>query len=50
MEIRQAADSLDEVLEPLQQARWRILEEQMERRKLDLLMRARQNNRARGMR
>jgi hypothetical protein len=47
-EIRQASDSLDEVLEPLQQARWRILEEQMERRKLDLLMRARQNNRGRG--
>ena len=50
LEIRQAADSLDEILEPLQQARWRILEEQMERRKLDLLMRARQNNRARGPR
>jgi hypothetical protein len=49
-EIRQAADALDEVLEPLQQARWRILEEQMERRKLDLLMRARQNNRGRGAR
>jgi hypothetical protein len=48
VEIRQAADALDEVLEPLQQARWRILEEQMERRKLDLLMRARQNNRGRG--
>jgi hypothetical protein len=49
--IREAADSLDEVLDPLQQARWRILEEQMERRKLDLLMRARQNNRAaRGLR
>jgi hypothetical protein len=47
-EIRRAADSLDEVLEPLQQARWRILEEQMERRKLDLLLRARQNNRGRG--
>jgi hypothetical protein len=50
VEVRQAADSLDEVLEPLQQARWRILEEQMERRKLDLLMRARQNNRGRGAR
>jgi hypothetical protein len=44
--IRQAADSLDEVLDPLQQARWRVLEDQLERRKLDLLMRARQNNRA----
>ena len=33
VEIRQAADSLDEVLEPLQQARWRVLEEQMERQK-----------------
>jgi hypothetical protein len=50
VEIRDAADRLDEVLEPLQQARWRILEEQMERRKLDLLMRARQNNRGRGLR
>jgi hypothetical protein len=50
-DIRQAAEALDEVLEPIQQARWRILEEQMERRKLDLLMRARQNNRAaRGLR
>jgi hypothetical protein len=46
VEIRQAADSLDEVLDPLQQARWRVLEDQLERRKLDLLMRARQNNRA----
>jgi hypothetical protein len=50
VEIREASDSLDEVLEPMQQARWRILEEQMERRKLDLLMRARQNNRGRGLR
>jgi hypothetical protein len=49
--IRQPADALDEVLEPIRQARWRVLEEQMERRKLDLLMRARQNNRAaRGLR
>ncbi len=46
-EVMQAADSLDEILDPLQQAKLRILEEQMERRKLELLMRARQGNRGR---
>ena len=43
----QAADRLDEVLEPVQQARLRVFEEQMERRKLELLVRARQAVRAR---
>ena len=40
-----AGDSLDEVLKPLQQARFRIFEEMMEQRKVDLLMRARQGAR-----
>jgi Spy/CpxP family protein refolding chaperone len=41
-EMRKAYDDLDEVLEPVQQARFRLFEEQVERRKIDLLMRARQ--------
>jgi hypothetical protein len=42
IESRKASDSLDEVITPHQQARFRIFEENIERRKLDLLMRARQ--------
>lgn len=49
-EVRRAADDLDDVLEPVQRARLRIFQEQMERRQLDLLMRARQAARARGVR
>lgn len=49
-EAAQAVDSLDEVLEPAQRARLRIFEEQMERRKLELLMRARQGARGRALR
>src|SRR5438105_5024329 len=45
-DIRQAADGVDQVLDLRQQARFRLFEEQMERRKLDLMMRARQANRA----
>jgi hypothetical protein len=41
-ELRRAYDSIDEVLDVPQQARFRIFEETIERRKLDLLMRARQ--------
>jgi Spy/CpxP family protein refolding chaperone len=41
-EIRQAYDALDEVLDARQQARFRIFEEQIEQRKLDLLVRARE--------
>jgi hypothetical protein len=41
-ELRQAYDALDEVLDPRQQARFRLFEEQIELRKLDLMMRARQ--------
>jgi hypothetical protein len=42
-ELRRAYAALDEVLEVRQQARFRVFEEQIERRKLELLMRARQN-------
>jgi len=44
-EIRQGLDGVDQVLDLRQQARFRLFEEQMERRKVDLLMRARQANR-----
>jgi hypothetical protein len=46
-EIRQALDGVDQTLDLRQQARFRLFEEQMERRKVDLLMRARQGNRLR---
>jgi hypothetical protein len=46
-EVRQALDGVDQVLDLRQQARFRLLEEQMERRKVELLMRARQANRPR---
>jgi hypothetical protein len=42
-ELRRAYNQIDEVLDLRQQARFRVLEEQVERRKLELLMRARQN-------
>jgi hypothetical protein len=44
-EMRRAYNALDEVLEVRQQARFRVFEEQIERRKIELLMRARQQNR-----
>ena len=43
--VRQADTALDEVLDVRQQARFRVFEEQVERRKIELLMRARQQNR-----
>ncbi len=46
-DMRRAYDALDEVLDVRQQARFRIFEETMERRKMDLLMRARQGAAAR---
>jgi hypothetical protein len=46
-DVKQAMDGLNQVLDTRQQARFRLLEEQMERRKLELLMRARQANRPR---
>ena len=44
-ELRRAYSDIDELLTPLQQARFRVLEEQIERRKLELIGRARQNKR-----
>jgi len=44
-EIRQAGDAVDEVLDVPQQARFRLFEERMEAKKLELLLRARQNAR-----
>lgn len=44
-EMRKAYNALDEVLNVMQQARFRVFEEQIERRKIELLMRARQQNR-----
>ena len=41
-QMRKAYDGLDEVLDATQQARFRLFEEQVERRKIDLLMKARQ--------
>ena len=42
-ELRKAYNGLDEILDLHQQARFRVFEEQIERKKLDLLMRARGN-------
>jgi hypothetical protein len=47
-ELKRAYDALDEVLDVRQQARFRTFEEMLERRKLDLLMRARQGAARRG--
>jgi hypothetical protein len=41
-ELRRAYDALDEALEPLQQARFRLFEQQVERRQIELLMKARE--------
>ncbi|MGH9330380.1 MAG: hypothetical protein ACRD09_08060 [Vicinamibacterales bacterium] len=46
VELRQAYEGLDSVLDLRQRARFRIFEERMERQKFELLMRARQANRA----
>jgi hypothetical protein len=43
-DMRKAYDAIDEVLDVYQQARFRVFEEQIERRKLELIMRARQQN------
>ena len=42
-ENRKAYSELDALLDPRQQARFRVFEEQIERRKLELMLRARQN-------
>jgi hypothetical protein len=44
-EMRKSYNALDEVLDVRQQGRFRVFEEQIERRKIELLMRARQQNR-----
>jgi phosphoglycolate phosphatase-like HAD superfamily hydrolase len=46
-EVRKAYDAVDELLDVRQQAQFRLFEEQMDRKRLDLLMRARQNVRGR---
>jgi Spy/CpxP family protein refolding chaperone len=46
-DIRKALDAIDQVLDVRQQAQFRAFEELMERRKIELVVRARQNNRAR---
>jgi hypothetical protein len=46
-ELRQAYEAIDQVLDVRQQARFRVFEDQVERRKVELLMRARQNIRNR---
>ncbi len=45
-DVRKAYDAIDQVLDVRQQAKFRLFEEQMERRKLELVTRARQANRA----
>lgn len=47
VEVRDARAGVDQVLDVRQQVRFRLFEEQMERRKVELLMRARQANRQR---
>jgi hypothetical protein len=42
-DLRQAYNALDEVFDVRQQGRFRVFEEQIERKKLELLLRARQN-------
>ncbi len=46
-DLQKAYAGLDEVLDVSQQARFRVFEEAVERRKIDLLLRARQNANAR---
>ena len=45
-DARKAYESIDQVLDVRQQAKFRVFEEMMERRKLELVARARQANRA----
>jgi Spy/CpxP family protein refolding chaperone len=46
-EVKKAYEGIDQVLDLRQQAQFRVFEELMDRRKLELVMRARQANRAR---
>jgi len=45
-DVKKAYEAIDQVLDLQQQARFRVFEEMMERRKLELVARARQQNRA----
>ena len=47
-ELRKAYEALDEALEPVQQARFRLFEQQVERRQIELLMKARERAREAG--
>jgi hypothetical protein len=44
-DARKAYEAIDQILDLRQQAKFRVFEEQMERRKLELVTRARQANR-----
>ena len=44
-DVKKALDAIDQVLDTAQQAKFRVFEENMERRKLELVARARQANR-----
>jgi hypothetical protein len=44
-DVQRALDAVDQVLDVRQRARFRVFEEQMERRKMELLLRARRNRR-----
>ena len=44
-DVKKAYDAIDQILDIRQQAKFRVFEENMERRKLELVTRARQNNR-----
>lgn len=48
LDVRRMHDAVDEVLSVTQQARFRVFEENIERRKLDLLVRARERAARRG--
>ena len=48
VDVRKAYDAIDQVLDVRQQAKFRVFEELMERRKLELVSRARQAIRPRG--
>jgi Spy/CpxP family protein refolding chaperone len=47
VDVKKAYDAIDQVLDVRQQAKFRVFEELMERRKLELVTRARQANRPR---
>jgi hypothetical protein len=45
VDVKRAYDAIDQILNVRQQAKFRVFEENMERRKLELVTRARQANR-----